>query len=150
MSQIDYGYVIKKRDDFFIVKVDLNDFHSGYGVVSREDDPYNKYDLADVQAYAAEHPEKVLTEHPMTEEVEKQRQLKEEQRKLEDINRQVFDAMVDAVFMPGVSTASLVSENSEEAADPVESLLAARSETMAAIAELKEQIDALRIARQSA
>lgn len=67
---MDYGYVIKKSDDWFIVDVDLNVYNSGYGVVPKTEDPWGKYDIEDVRAYCLAHPDKVLTEHPQKERYE--------------------------------------------------------------------------------
>lgn len=63
---MDYGYVIKKSDDWYIVLVDLDDFNSGYGVVSRSVDPGNMYDINDVIAWCEANPDKVFAEHPLT------------------------------------------------------------------------------------
>lgn len=71
---MDFGYVIKKADDWFIVLVDINDYNSGYGVVSREEDPINLYDIDEVREYCEANPDMVLTEHPLEERVELQRE----------------------------------------------------------------------------
>ena len=147
MSQIDYGNIIARPDGTFVVFVNLNSLHSGYHVCSKEVDPYNKYDLADVQEYVEAHPEKVYTEHPMAHEVELQRQLEAEERKLEEINRQLFEEMVDKVFadesQPAVATMS-----ADSGADTA-SLLTQRAETKAAIASLEAQIEEARAARSA-
>lgn len=148
MSQIDYGNIIARPDGTFVVFVNLNSLHSGYHVCSKEVDPYNKYDLSDVQAYVTEHPEKVYTEHPMAHEVELQRQLEAEERKLEEINRQLFDEMVDKVFADENQPAAMMSLDADSGADTA-SLLSQRAETKAAIASLEEQIAAARAARSA-
>ena len=71
---MDFGYVIKKADDWFIVLVDINDYNSGYGVVSREEDPINLYDIDEVRAYCEANPDMVLSEHPLEERVKLQRE----------------------------------------------------------------------------
>ena len=145
MSQIDYGLAIKKSDTFYIVDVNPDVYNSGYGVVSKEEDPYGKYDLADVQAWAAEHPDKVLTEHPLEAQMELERQLAEEQAELAEINRQLFDEMVDKVFADetaGISTMSLESDTG----DSVATLLAKRAEAKQAIASIQSQLEALQSA----
>ena len=147
MSQIDYGNIIARPDGTFVVFVNLSSLHSGYHVCSKEVDPYNKYDLADVQAYVAAHPEKVYTEHPMAHEVELQRQLEAEQKKLAAINRQLFDETVDKVFSETQPAATL-SLDADPGADTA-SLLSQRAETKAAIASLEEQIAAARAARSA-
>lgn len=62
---MDYGYVIKKNDDWFIANVDLNNYYSGYGVVPKTEDPWGKYDIEDVRMYCEANSDKVLTEHPL-------------------------------------------------------------------------------------
>ncbi|MFA5706587.1 MAG: hypothetical protein WDA41_09555 [Candidatus Neomarinimicrobiota bacterium] len=52
-----YGYFIKRTDTDFVIKVELPFFGSGYNVVPKEIDPWNAYDIAEVQAYAVAHPE---------------------------------------------------------------------------------------------
>lgn len=66
---MDYGYVIKKDDNWYIVDVDLNNYYSGYGVVPKTEDPWGKYDIEDVKVYCEANPDKVLTEHPLAERV---------------------------------------------------------------------------------
>lgn len=63
---MDFGYVIKRDEDDFLINVDLKDYHSGYNVVPREVDPYNKYDIEEVRAYCEANPKMILTEHPLT------------------------------------------------------------------------------------
>lgn len=143
MSQHDYGLAIKKSDTFYIVDVNPDVYNSGYGVVSKEEDPYGKYDLADVQAWAAENPDKVLTEHPLEAQMKLERQLAEEQAELAEINRQLFDEMVDKVFADetaGISTMSL------DTGDSVATLLAKRAEAKQAIASIQSQLEALQSA----
>jgi hypothetical protein len=53
-----YGYFVKRTEDDFVIDVSLDQKGSGYNVVPRETDPWNKYDIAEVQAYAQEHPER--------------------------------------------------------------------------------------------
>lgn len=148
MSQIDYGNIIARPDGTFVVFVNLNSLHSGYHVCSKEVDPYNKYDLSDVQAYVAAHPEKVYTEHPMAHEVELQHQLEAEERKLEEINRQLFDEMVDKVFADENQPAAMMSLDADSGTDTA-SLLSQRAETKAAIASLEAQIEEARAARSA-
>lgn len=51
------GYFIKRTDNDFIVCIELTQKYSGYNVVPKEIDPWNKYDINEVQAYAKAHPE---------------------------------------------------------------------------------------------
>ena len=52
-----FGYYTKKSDNDFVVKIELNSYGSGYNVVPKSIDPWNIYDITDVQTYAASHPE---------------------------------------------------------------------------------------------
>ena len=148
MGNHDYGLVIKRSDDFYIVDVDPGIYNSGYGVVSKAEDPYGKYDLADVKAWAAANPDKVLTEHPLEAEMQLRSQLAAEEAELEEINRQLFDEMVEVVFNAGVATMALDSEEGSDVS-PVDALLAKRVTAMEAIADLKSQISALQAARSA-
>ncbi len=51
------GYFIKRNNEDFVINIDLNQYGSGYNVVPKEVDPWNAYDIAEVQTYAQEHPE---------------------------------------------------------------------------------------------
>ena len=61
---MDYGYFIKWSDDEYDVNVEPDKRESGYNVVSKELDPYGKYELDDVRTYAKEHPEMELPQWP--------------------------------------------------------------------------------------
>lgn len=58
----DFGYVKKINDNQFIVKANLDEYGTGYGVVPKEQDPENAYDIEEVRAYVLEHPE-MLFDH---------------------------------------------------------------------------------------
>ena len=60
-----FGYVLKRNEDDYIVNVNLDDLYSGYNVVPKDMDPYNKYDIEDVRAYCEVNPAMVLSEHPL-------------------------------------------------------------------------------------
>jgi hypothetical protein len=51
------GYLLKRNNEDFVINIDLNQYGSGYNVVPKTIDPWNAYDIAEVQAYAQEHPE---------------------------------------------------------------------------------------------
>jgi len=51
------GYFIKHNDENFVIEVILTQKDSGYNVVPKSVDPWNKYEIEDVQAYVASHPE---------------------------------------------------------------------------------------------
>ena len=48
---------IKRNENDFVIDININQKNSGYNVVPKEIDPWNAYDIAEVQAYAQEHPE---------------------------------------------------------------------------------------------
>ena len=50
-------YFLKRNNDDFVINIDLNQYGSGYNVVPKAIDPWGKYDIAEVQAYAKDHPE---------------------------------------------------------------------------------------------
>jgi hypothetical protein len=56
-DSIMYGYFIKRNDTDFVINVELNSYGSGYNVVPKEIDPWNAYDITDIQAYATAYPE---------------------------------------------------------------------------------------------
>lgn len=51
------GYYLKRTDEDYVININLTQQGSGYNVVPKEIDPWNAYDIAEVQAYATEHPE---------------------------------------------------------------------------------------------
>lgn len=99
---IDFGYVIKINDNDFVVFVDLNILNSGYNVVPKDVDPYNQYDIEDVKAYCALHPEKVLTEHPLEEsylkKLELEQQLQDQEINLANTNNEIFSLVLQDYF----------------------------------------------------
>ena len=137
MSQIDYGLVIKKSDTYYIVNIDSNSYYSGYGVVSKEEDPYGKYDLADVQAWAAENPDKVLTEHPLEAQMELQQQIADKEAQLAEVDKQIFDLMCQD-FANRLQEVQTLPETEQE----VLTLLTQKNALMQEIESLKQQIEA--------
>jgi len=51
------GYYIKRTDEDYVININFTQKGSGYNVVPKSIDPQNAYDIAEVQAYAQEHPE---------------------------------------------------------------------------------------------
>ncbi len=51
------GYFLKRNNEDFVINIDLNQYGSGYNVVPKSVDPWNAYDITEVQAYAENHPE---------------------------------------------------------------------------------------------
>lgn len=136
MSQIEYGYVIKKSDTFYVVNVNPNSYYSGYGVVSKEEDPYGKYDLTDVQLYATENPDKVLTEHPLESQTQLQQQIVDKETQLLDVNKQIFDLMCQD-YSNKLQEIQTLPEIEEE----VLALLTQKNILMQEIEELKRQVE---------
>lgn len=57
---MDYGYVIKNKEDDYTIGIDFAYPMSGYNVVPKKIDPYGKYDIEDVKRYVEKHPEKLV------------------------------------------------------------------------------------------
>jgi hypothetical protein len=53
------GFVLKRSKTDYVVDCDSQG-NGGYNVVPKDIDPYNKYTIAQVEAYLAEHPEDLL------------------------------------------------------------------------------------------
>ena len=51
------GNFLKRNNEDFVINIELTQYGSGYNVVPKEVDPWGKYDIAEVQAYAKDHPE---------------------------------------------------------------------------------------------
>lgn len=64
---MNYGYVIKRNDNDYVVNIDLNSVNSGYNVVPKDIDPYNLYEIEDVKLYCTLNPDKILAKHPLEE-----------------------------------------------------------------------------------
>ena len=60
---MDFGNVIKRSDDDFIVLADLDKVGSGYNVVPKDVDPFNAYDIEEVRTYCEENPDKVFDDY---------------------------------------------------------------------------------------
>ncbi|KSV94865.1 hypothetical protein [Sinorhizobium sp. GL28] len=73
---MNYGYVIKRNDNDYIVNVDLENVNSGYSVVPKDVDPYNLYEIEDVKLYCTLNPDKVLAQHPKEQEEQKKEEIK--------------------------------------------------------------------------
>lgn len=135
-ENIDYGLVIKRSDQDYVVMVDASVYNSGYNVVPKSIDSENMYDIEDVQAWCEEHPDKVLTEHPLEGMWEIQNQIAEEKAELEEVNRELFDRMVQKVFNPEVETQDELVPTNEE-------LLSRKAELESSIASLESQMETM-------
>lgn len=132
----DYGIVLKRNDDDYVINVDVNAYNSGYNVVPKFVDPYNAYDIDDVKAYCEQNPDKVITEHPLESYIRKLQELNEEQAQLDSVNSQLFDRMVQKVFNPDTQTMDEYIPTNEE-------LLAQKAQLEASIAEIKESLNTM-------
>lgn len=132
----DYGIVLKRNDDDYVINVDANEYSSGYNVVPKSVDPYNAYDIDDVKAYCEQNPDKVLTEHPLEGMMEIQNQIAQEQEELNQVNQELFDRMVQKVFNPDTSIQEDLVPTNEE-------LLAQKAELESSIETLKSQLDTM-------
>ena len=57
---MDFGIVVKRNDNDFVVFVVRKVYGSGYNVVPLDIDPYNTYDIEEVRAYCLQHPNMVF------------------------------------------------------------------------------------------
>lgn len=132
----DYGIVLKRNDDDYIINVDVNVYNSGYNVVPKSVDPYNAYDIDDVKAYCEQNPDKVITEHPLESYIQKLKELNEQQAQLNEVNSQLFDRMVQKVFNPDTQTMDEYVPTNEE-------LLAQKAQLEASIASIRESLNTM-------
>lgn len=132
----DYGIVLKRNDDDYVINVDVNDYNSGYNVVPKSVDPCNAYDIDDVKAYCEQNPDKVITEHPLESYMQQLQELNKQQSQLNEVNSQLFDRMVQKVFNPDIQTMDEYVPTNEE-------LLAQKAQLEASIAEIKESLSTM-------
>ncbi len=88
-----FGYVKKISDEQFIVNANIDEYGSGYGVVSREKDPECAYDINDVSQYVAEHPE-MLFKHYNNEPDKRKDEVLNEIAQIEEWFVEVYDNQV--------------------------------------------------------
>ena len=77
---MDFGYVIKRDENDFVINVELDKYGSGYNVVPKGADPNNAYDIDEVRAYCESNPEMVIDDYPINENMK----LLSEKRRLEN------------------------------------------------------------------
>jgi hypothetical protein len=68
------GFVLKRSETDYVINCDAQG-NGGYNVVPKEIDPYNKYTIAQVEAYLAEHPERLLDAEAIEAEKQKQQEI---------------------------------------------------------------------------
>ena len=132
----DYGIVLKRNDNDYVINVDVNAYNSGYNVVPKSVDPYNAYNIDDVKAYCEQNPDKVITEHPLESYMQQLQELNEQQAQLDSVNAQLFDRMVQKVFNPDTQTMDEYIPTNEE-------LLAQKAQLEASIASIKESLSTM-------
>ena len=132
----DYGIVLKRNDNDYVINVDVNAYNSGYNVVPKSVDPYNAYNIDDVKAYCEQNPDKVITEHPLESYMQQLQELNEQQAQLDSVNAQLFDRMVQKVFNPDTQTMYEYIPTNEE-------LLAQKAQLEASIASIKESLSTM-------
>lgn len=147
---MDYGYVIKNSENDYDIFVDLETYQSGYNVIPKSIDPYNVYDIEDVKIYCEANPDKVLAVHPLEKKIKAQlaldKQLSSQEAELEEINKQLFNEMVNLVFesevqaMPASEEGTMTAEPTETPAVNITQLLTRRAELMKSIKALRVQI----------
>ena len=103
---MDFGYVIKRNENDFVINVDLKDYYSGYDVVPKEVDPYNQYDIEEIRVYCEANPQMVLAEHPLKEKEKLKRELVLHELYLRDT-----DYMAIKCAEKGISMASAYPED---------------------------------------
>ena len=132
----DYGIVLKRNDNDYVINVDVNAYNSGYNVVPKSVDPYNAYNIDDVKAYCEQNPDKVITQHPLESYMQQLQELNEQQAQLDSVNAQLFDRMVQKVFNPDTQTMDEYIPTNEE-------LLAQKAQLEASIASIKESLSTM-------
>lgn len=139
---MDFKYVIKKDDNWYIVKVDLNNINSGYGVIPRKEDPQCAYDIEDVKAYCEAHPDKVLTKHPLEDSyIEKMRlesDIRDKEQQLAGVNEEIFE-IISQDFLSELTGSVTLDLNQED----IIAVFDRKSTLLINIEELKAQLEAL-------
>ena len=60
-----FNKVIVRNENDFVVNVNPLVYGSGYNVVPKSVDPWNKYDIEEVRTYVANNPDMVVAELPI-------------------------------------------------------------------------------------
>lgn len=142
---MDYGYVIERNTNDYLIFVNKETHTGSYNVVPKDIDPYNAYDIEDVKKYVSENPDKLITKEQYEtklQELEQKRKDKEELAKQEaelaELNKQLFNEMVNIVFASSVSVMSETEEGTAKTS--IQDILARRAELLKSIEELKKKI----------
>lgn len=131
---MNYGYVLKRNNEDYVVLIDPNTYEGGYNVVPKSVDPYNAYELADVIAYYNANPDKQIDLALVQEMETNKRQFQEYSQNLIDINYELFNRMVQKVFNPETSM-------QEEYVPTTEELLATKAQLEQNIEQLKQSLN---------
>lgn len=132
----DYGYILKRNDNDYVIGLDPQTYEGGYNVVPKEVDPYNAYDIDVIAQYWNDNPDKRINLEDVEAREQKMIELVEQQDQLDSVNAQLFDRMVQKVFNPETST-------QEEYVPTTEELLAQKAQLEASIASIKESLSAM-------
>jgi hypothetical protein len=82
------GYVLKRSETDYVVDCDSNG-HGGYNVVPKEIDPYNMYNIEDVENYLLNNPDMLLD----STQIETDRLTREVRARRDTLLKEVVDAV---------------------------------------------------------
>lgn len=132
----DYGYILKRNENDYVIGLDPKTYEGGYNVVPKEVDPYNAYDIDIIAQYWNDNPDKRINLEDVEAREQKMIELVEQQAQLDSVNAQLFDRMVQKVFNPETSA-------QEEYVPTTEELLAQKAQLEASIASIKESLSVM-------
>lgn len=129
----DFGYVLKRNDNDYVIQIDPNTYEGGYNVVPKTVDPYNAYDIEVIAQYWNDNPQMRINLEDVQAREQKMIELVERQAQLNSVNYQLFNRMVQKVFNPDTQTM-------DEYIPTTEELLAQKAQLEASIASIKESL----------
>lgn len=98
---MNFGRVIKRNENDFLVFANESDLYVGYNVVPKYIDPYNLYDIADVRSYIQQNPEAIIDQSKIDDLKNKQKlrlQLYLYNQKLKEVTDQLMSLRIDVSF----------------------------------------------------
>lgn len=131
---MDYGYVLKRSDEDYVILIDPDTYEGGYNVVPKSVDPYNAYELSDVAAYYNANPDKQISLALVQERETNKLQFQEYSQDLINVNYELFNRMVQKVFNPETS-------EQVEYVPTTEELLATKAQLEQNIEQLKQSLN---------
>lgn len=90
---MNYGYVVKKSEDDYLININPKTYKTGYNVVSKSIDPQNKYDIEDVTSYYNSNPDKQISIDQYNNYFYTLNQLQAKQQELDKVNNALFEYM---------------------------------------------------------